>query len=221
MLWGIDLTFFEYALPSGHCGSKAITTQPTQCQQLEAISLSRAVRFINIIPHAIYVSRQTVLVIYCSFSVFILYFHRSTGELQMISFFWPLRSFIIDFSHQLFLMATLDQWVQPSSFKWSQGLFVVLKNYWSNHTFHSILVLEGLFRVPWIYLHCVSSESAKYTCEWFSRLHAVFEIYCRPHAELNSYYLFHRKSALILKMWNCAPLSLRPTGVYLPKIRKQ
>lgn len=113
---------------------------------------------------------------YTGYPLFIFYFLHNAEVLQIISLFWPLRSFIIDFLHQLFLMATLDQWVQPSSFKESQGLFVVLTNYWSNHLFIPLLVLERLFCVQWIYLHCVSSSGTKYTSEWYPRLHAVFEI---------------------------------------------
>ncbi len=94
--------------------------------------------------------------------LFIFYFHRNTEELHIISFFWPLCSFIIDFLHQLILMAALDQWVQPSSFKGSQGLFVVLTNYWSNLFSIRLLVLERLFCVRWIYLHCVCHQEAPY-----------------------------------------------------------
>lgn len=97
---------------------------------------------------------------YNGYPLFIFNFHRNTEELHIIYLFWPLCSFIIDFLHQLFLMATLDQWVQPSSFKGSQGLFVVLTNYWSNLFFIQVLVLERLFCVRWIYLHCVCHQEA-------------------------------------------------------------
>lgn len=97
--------------------------------------------------------------------------------ISIISFFWPLGSFIIDFLHLLFFYWPL--WIngfKPSSLKESQWLSLVLTNYWSNHFFIPLLAQERLFCVQWIYLHCVSSRGTKYTCEWFSRLHAVFEI---------------------------------------------